>query len=418
MDSNRKRVELLVPYVQGTDYEWSLIKVRRGIKYLAVLIRPRVWRMDGEGFVYREHRGLLAPVSGRQNDHLRDLVSMLEAARSHPGRRMLVVGHCADSEASGDPVVLSEARAASIVALLDGDRDTWVQVASRWGSPAAVADLLAYVAVEHGWPCGISEFADEGDPPPEFARAVRGFQAAYSRQFSAIDIDGICGEQTLGALFDVQREILAALAGERGVELEGIPWFEDAKTMTAATEFVASPEVRGHGRCADVVLIDSRHLASSEPLQPSTFYGASKVKNLLVTGGASSGDYQSCDLLVPVEWDVHDDPAQHDAVELRDRSDAVVTTLSPTDPNVEAMVSRRLLVYRFAGVPVGVYSVWLATEARKVCTLPAVVVSRLGVFVDGNQMPSESSVSDLAVDDVERDDVLDEPSVSDDGGCC
>lgn len=222
-----------------------------------VLQRPVVHRVDTDALRFDSGSCVLVPVAPRRS-HLVPLAAAVAALGRRPGARLLAVGHTSadgSGEANGE---LAARRAQCVAHLLDGDRDAWVALVTEHGSPAEVQRLLLYLAQTHGWltdPGRTDGVMDDG-----VDAAVASFQQQYNDIYdAAIDVDGVCGEQTLGALFDCQTyELHAHLDTLRGSTAE-LRWYAPA-TVSAAAEVLAHPAVSGSDtpdgqRRVDVLLL-------------------------------------------------------------------------------------------------------------------------------------------------------------------
>lgn len=135
----------------------------------------------------------------------------------NPAYRLLLAGH---TDASGSDTVnftLSDLRARNVYCLLTGDRAGWVSITLQRSRIVDYQQILQYCAQVNGWPCNPG--AVDGDHGPLTDQAVRRFQAVYNQTFgAAIAEDGVVGEVTWGAFFDVYMAELAALLDESSAE--------------------------------------------------------------------------------------------------------------------------------------------------------------------------------------------------------
>ncbi len=104
----------------------------------------------------------------------------------------------------GESPAVAGHRARAIEALVRGDAAAWVSIAAEHGS---LADVLAYLDHLHrrcAMPCAVEAISPQ--PSDASQASIVAFQANYNAQFAAaIDVDGVCGEQTLDAVFAVLR---------------------------------------------------------------------------------------------------------------------------------------------------------------------------------------------------------------------
>ena len=128
----------------------------------------------------------------------------------NPDYALLIAGH---TDTSGDDAVnfpLSDARAAHVLALLEGDRDAWVAICQQRSQVEDYQRILTHYAQVNMWAC---------DPGPvdnilgeQTRQAVRAFQRQYNETFDrSITVDGVVGSETWGAFFDTYMDELARL---------------------------------------------------------------------------------------------------------------------------------------------------------------------------------------------------------------
>lgn len=92
----------------------------------------------------------------------------------------------------------ADTRIRAIKAVFADDLDGWVKVATEGGSLGEVIRYLAHLSVRRGWDVQLGD--SEG-------AAIRSFQSEYNLRFDRpILVDGVCGTQTLGAVFNVLRD--------------------------------------------------------------------------------------------------------------------------------------------------------------------------------------------------------------------
>lgn len=125
----------------------------------------------------------------------------------YPDRKMLIVGHTDTTGSETYNNKLSEKRAQSVVAALEGDRDTWVRTARDQSQVEDYQRILQWVHKCWGWLCDPVKVDNMNGPATK--RAVEAFQSLYNREFNAsISVDGIVGKQTWTAIFDVYMDEL------------------------------------------------------------------------------------------------------------------------------------------------------------------------------------------------------------------
>ncbi|MBX3470614.1 MAG: hypothetical protein KF878_27415 [Planctomycetes bacterium] len=206
----------------GDALEWKACDLYRKGKYRAVPLEAR----GGRGTVLElasayfntasaQFLPRLDPPAGEppregstEERGLEVLVYTFRFLELYRDRALVVAGHAdtAGSDAYNQP--LSEARAGCVVALLEGDRAGFVAACKRYHRDEDDAYVLRYAARTRGWPC------DPGDGGRATKAQVKAFQTSYNQTFGrAILEDGIAGQQTWGAYYDLYDDDLAALAG-------------------------------------------------------------------------------------------------------------------------------------------------------------------------------------------------------------
>ena len=159
-----------------------------------------VWRPE-RVLVAPHGSGLLVPAPWTDHDHpishiLAAVYTALTQVDSQPV--ILVIGHTTEDENAS----LGTLRPEAIRCLLQNDAKAWVQLAKSSGSIRDVKAYLQYLNATLGWDCFVAEVDSAVDAATE--SAVRDFQREYNIRFEReILEDGVCGEETLGALFAV-----------------------------------------------------------------------------------------------------------------------------------------------------------------------------------------------------------------------
>lgn len=169
-------------------------------------VGPAVARLDCGLFPGRMGSGLVLPGPWTRGLHpIPHLLAAIVETRSRDDAVLLVVGHTAHLHGEAD--ALGDARAETIRCLLDDDVDGWVRAATDTGALTDIQAYLGYLEADRGWSC----------------HDVESFQREYNERFEAsIYVDGICGEQTLGAVFTVLRDELSAFSSKHGIAAESI----------------------------------------------------------------------------------------------------------------------------------------------------------------------------------------------------
>lgn len=186
---------------------------------------------------------------------------------------VMVVGHATSSE----PTTLAAARSESLRCIVEDDADAWVALATDTGSIRDIKAYLQYLNAVHGWACHVD--AVDASVGPSTAESVEAFQAEYNEVFDAsILVDGICGEETLEAIFRMLRFewdkwlFKHDLAQDR-VDALGIRFMSgaDAPQTSAAIRVLADQP------CVDVLVLERADLDGHEG-SPALVYGSKTVR--------------------------------------------------------------------------------------------------------------------------------------------
>ena len=195
----------------------------------------------------------------------------LVAACAHlgqkPARAVHVVAHSHATEAQ-----LGGPRLKLLRAFLDADEATWVALMTAHGSLLDTQVFLQYLAQRRRWPTPITSLT--GTPTAETAKAVEAFQSTYNDLFhESIYVDGVVGEQTLGAIGRVAREDFLTWLRVNGAELgplyrlpddafieqpTGIPskWGVSGSTLDIVVVPSDQPPPRSTGDASDIYADD------------------------------------------------------------------------------------------------------------------------------------------------------------------
>jgi len=130
-----------------------------------------------------------------------------QQAASHPQQKLLLAGHTDTTGSAAYNLPLSRKRASNFLAVLSGDRDSWVPICVGQHKTEDYQQILKWVAYLWGWPC------DPGIVDNvlglKTTAAIKAFQAQYNQEYEkTIAEDGIVGEETWGAFFDVYMCVL------------------------------------------------------------------------------------------------------------------------------------------------------------------------------------------------------------------
>ncbi len=112
------------------------------------------------------------------------LMTLLRFQQEDPAYRLIIAGHADRAGGAGDNQVLSEARAKTTLAVLQGHRDSFVALCKKNHVADDDAVFVGYAARTRAWPCDLEEGAQAGP------REIRQFQESYNDQFGAAVVVG------------------------------------------------------------------------------------------------------------------------------------------------------------------------------------------------------------------------------------
>jgi hypothetical protein len=253
---------------------------------ILVLTRPRLHFVVPEfsgpagpaGFLRYDHdSALLMPAPWTGNRHpLAGLVHALVTLQDEPSWTLLVIGHASASGNAANNQTLSEHRADAIRALIERDAAAWVEHARERGSLRDVMAYLDYLGRARSWPCAcdvpIETLGTTADQHTD--AAIAAFQAEYNIQFdAALDVDGVCGEQTLRAIFDVLYDELDLWLDKLGSSPAAVPrgrviYAGHGSNLAGRPSGGADPEAGD--RVVDLILVEGAKL--NEPFDPAEVY--------------------------------------------------------------------------------------------------------------------------------------------------
>jgi hypothetical protein len=186
------------------------------------------------------------------------LVTVALHLRDHPGAGLVLVGHAEP----GEPPQSSRLRADALLHFVTDDRAAWLVIAAKWGRVRDTQQFLAHLARDEGWPITPPEPTDMADDAT--ARAVLAFQRACNAEPSrteALFEDGVIGEQTLGAIYDLARESLARWLAANGLAAAAWGFHDSSRRALDCGErfkpFRTMPPLpkRHGGRFVDLVVV-------------------------------------------------------------------------------------------------------------------------------------------------------------------
>ncbi|MEM7155172.1 MAG: hypothetical protein AAF799_20155 [Myxococcota bacterium] len=277
-----------------------------------VVRRPHLRRIQRPHLRFRPNSALLVP-SGATDDHhpLASIMAALHVLDDEFDSALTVVGHADPQEANADG--LARARAEGIIALLRDAKDDWVAIATSHGSLSNVAEYVNYLGQERRWSCHMGP--PDQAPSDEATAGLTAFQGEYNRRFDA-DIleDGVCGRQTLGAMFAVLRYELERWMEKHEVPDEAVRLHPDVPHLGASARVATNaPEALGEaplgvGRMVDLVLSTPESLLD-ETLSVDLLYldGRTTYETLPVEHEPGAWEFGSVFVYLP-----EDDAVRHD----------------------------------------------------------------------------------------------------------
>lgn len=156
------------------------------------------------------------PLEGSAHHPLQALVAAAGFLADHPEHVLVLAGHASAPGSGKHNAALGRARADGVLHLLRGDQSAWVALATEHGSLQDVKAYLSYLTRERGWSCDPGPVTPKNDGAAQ--AGLEPFQREYNQRFgAALDVDGVCGKQTLSAVFD-----LLSLELDRWLEKHGL----------------------------------------------------------------------------------------------------------------------------------------------------------------------------------------------------
>lgn len=160
-------------------------------------------------------------------------------AKKHPSQKILITGHTDTSGPADYNLALAKKRADSLRHALLGNRDEWVAIAKDKHRVEDYQQILTWIAKV--WVADCDPEGVDNRHGEKTTRAVRNFQALYNDEFDAnIDVDGVVGEQTWGAIFDVYMEVLADImdvdVDQLPAERARLKFLDDSKAAVGCGE--------------------------------------------------------------------------------------------------------------------------------------------------------------------------------------
>ncbi len=166
--------------------------------------------------------------------------------QENPLQRLVIAGHTDTSGPTKYNFDLSKLRSQAVQYVLLGNRFGWQGVVNKKNKVEDYQQILTHYAKRYTWDCDPGGIT--GSNNKQTKDAVENFQKTYNLEFEkTISEDGIVGEQTWGAIFDVYMKELTELMGEDKVgDLQ--QWRDQVKFVDAMKKIVP---------CGESIPIDS-----------------------------------------------------------------------------------------------------------------------------------------------------------------
>lgn len=267
-----------VPFPFGSAVE---IAIPAPATRTVVVSRPCVDRLDTRTLLFARESSVLVPLDPTRS-HLDAIATAIAICCERPTAALLVVGHTSIDGAAAANDALALRRARGVRHIVDGARDEWVALVAAHGTPADIQRLLAYLAQTHRWPTDPGR--TDGVVDDAYGDALARFQQHYNAIYDALlDVDGVCGEATLGALFDAQSYELHEHLATLGASTTAMRSFEPAALGAGARvlthpALVETAEAAGQRR-VDLLLLDAS-VAWREAHGIGLLYDAARLRTL------------------------------------------------------------------------------------------------------------------------------------------
>ena len=258
------------------DRSVDATQVSTGCVNVLTVAWPQITLPQGGVFRTRLGSGIALPDPRHETTHpAQVLVAALRFAAASPENRQVVaVG--VRGEGEDEEAALS--RAAMFNELLTRDRDAWVDRAVDKGSLGDVLGFLDYLSEQRGWACTSAKETREQGPAAE--EAVLSFQQEFNTTFeTSMFEDGVCGRQTLGAIFDL---IVKDIELWESTTPKGLGVFADVSEL-----LTLAPETHslGDGPGVELIVVELSTLHESDTLDEAC------AASLLEIAGESASPY-------------------------------------------------------------------------------------------------------------------------------
>ena len=189
----------------------------------------------------------------------------------------------------GEPAAIAQHRIDSLAALVGNDEATWTSLAAAKGSLADVLAYIDYLGRERGFQCSAESISPAQSEESEAALAS--FQTDYNSRFGAsIDVDGVCGEQTLAAVFAVLRFEWDRWLVKHALTEADVAAVRFEYVTATDRSFAQAPNESDGG--IDLVVVE-RDALGGRPVDVASLYANEVARHLPYAVPAEPGGWQS-----------------------------------------------------------------------------------------------------------------------------
>ena len=316
--------------------------------------RPRILVLDRRYTLCDHDSAFLVPAPWTDSRHpLAAIVHATTSLLNQPSLRLLVIGRASASGSTAHNQALSEGRADGVRALLEGDAAAWVEIVVEHGSLRDVLAYLQYLGHRRGWSCpaDLDVSASSHEPTPEANRAIELFQGDYNERFeSELLVDGVCGKNTLAAVFDVLRFELERWLDKRGASPDDLPldrviYRGYGNKLTTAPNQSASTDA--DHRLVDLLLVET--VADETEFDLGIVYTGALVERLDMPLPDEPDDWTTGPFTIVTDL-TPDEPAEPETYRLSSEDGTLVDERVVPD---DAIVEAGELVLKYPTLPTG-----------------------------------------------------------------
>lgn len=203
-------------------------------KYQGYMLEMEDFNFHYDSAVLLPDYGTNAPKPGTPDQNrvtgLAVLIACYKHAKDNPKQSIIIIGHTDRSGPSNYNLELSFLRANNVLFALLGKSKEWVDICLEKHKIEDIQQFLKWISYSRNWDCDPG--AKTNAINEQTKKAIKNFQNTYKEKFKKdILVDGIVGEQTWGAFFDVYIDELKSMLGidDQGIiELRSkLHFFED-----------------------------------------------------------------------------------------------------------------------------------------------------------------------------------------------